>query len=332
MSVTKSRSVRVAGCLLAAMGTTIVGPTMVFSASKPPDEAIPDPCKSRVGHQAPSPNLHDLLEVAACHQRAGRAATAWAEFREVELLASRDKRTREYTAAQRQSKALEPILCLLKITLEPGIRPPGLEILIDDKSMGDRGAAGTVPVDPGTHELTADAPGFVHLSQWITVTPKDRNVAATIRLTRSTDSSSTPASTPPSSPSGGDSPGSRPVGHSPTPGGNSLWVNSVGAVGFAGVLLSGIYGLQAFQKWNAYVKRCPDDVCINPRDESFADDARHSAKIANVSLGIGLTAAAVAAFLFFSSRDSDKQTDTTFRAFVPAISSEFVGISVGASL
>jgi hypothetical protein len=94
------------------------------------------------------------LNLADCHERQGRTATAWAEFSEAASQA--DKRGDDRAAYARQrAEALEPRLTKLVISVLPATRRPGL-VVRRDSMMVPREAFGTpLPIDPGSHTITA---------------------------------------------------------------------------------------------------------------------------------------------------------------------------------
>jgi hypothetical protein len=75
-------------------------------------------------------------------------------------------------------------------------------------------------------------------------------------------------------------------------------------VGGAGVLALGVggyFGLRARSKWRESDPHCPADRC-DAVGYALSDQARTSARIADVAIGAGLVGAGVAAYLFFTSR------------------------------
>ncbi len=110
-----------------------------------------------------------LLNVALCHERQGRTATAWVEFVEARGIAKADGRSQRVTFAQTHIDELEPALSRLVVQVPDESDLPDLEIRRDGSVVG-RAAWGTaVPVDPGDHVLEASAPGDLPWRQSIVV-------------------------------------------------------------------------------------------------------------------------------------------------------------------
>ncbi|MGD0527987.1 MAG: hypothetical protein ABSE49_22830, partial [Polyangiaceae bacterium] len=99
-----------------------------------------------------------MLYLADCWERVERTASAWAQFREAEDLATRlgDKRA---AAAHQRAAILEPRLARLVIHVAPGADVAGLELTRDTTPMGPAQWGVPVPVDPGPHTIVMSAPG-----------------------------------------------------------------------------------------------------------------------------------------------------------------------------
>jgi tetratricopeptide (TPR) repeat protein len=99
-----------------------------------------------------------LLNLAYCHQVQGKVATAWTEYAEAARLARAQGKPNRATAAEQKQAALAPRLA--RLTLKVAQAVPKLTIAtelgtIDEKSWGE-----ALPLDPGDHHLTAQAPGY----------------------------------------------------------------------------------------------------------------------------------------------------------------------------
>src|SRR5258708_617548 len=74
-------------------------------------------CRKLEESQRLDPGGGTLLNVALCHEREGRTATAWVEFTEALGLAKRDDRTQRLEFARAHLAALEPVLS--RLVIEP---------------------------------------------------------------------------------------------------------------------------------------------------------------------------------------------------------------------
>lgn len=98
------------------------------------------------------------LNLADCHERQGRTATAWAEFSEAASQAGKRGDPRAAYAHQR-AEALAPRLTRLVISVAPANRPPGLVVRRDNVAVPSEAFGTPLPVDPGSHTITASATG-----------------------------------------------------------------------------------------------------------------------------------------------------------------------------
>jgi hypothetical protein len=125
-------------------------------------------CKQLAESDVLDPTVGTLGLLAACHERQGRVATAWSEFRETarRAEASRDGRA-EF--ARQHAAALEPRLPKLSIRLSrPG--RPGVVIRRNDQAVPASEIGVEVAVDPGPYEIVARGGGAEHRS---TVTARE---------------------------------------------------------------------------------------------------------------------------------------------------------------
>ena len=112
-----------------------------------------------------SRNLEDtlgtLLNLADCHQQAGKIATAWGEFTDAEQRARNAKPPREERAvfAHDRAEALRKQLPRIKLKVPAAARVDGFVITIDGHVVPPEAWDLGVPVDPGLRKVSATAPG-----------------------------------------------------------------------------------------------------------------------------------------------------------------------------
>jgi hypothetical protein len=101
-----------------------------------------------------------LLNLALCHEKQNRMATAWAEYRAAARLASSQGRDDRVAVAEDKAAALAGRLPRLTFVTESSARD--LRVVSDDGALGESGVSVgvAVPVDPGVHHLTVTARGF----------------------------------------------------------------------------------------------------------------------------------------------------------------------------
>jgi len=120
-----------------------------------------------------SPNTR--LYIARCEQKLGHMATAYVEFqRAASEAADRARTDPRYAStsdvAKQEGAALEGKLAHVIIVTPAGL-PNGVTITINDTPLGLASVGVPAPVDPGTVEIVATAPGYLRLH-------KSANIAA----------------------------------------------------------------------------------------------------------------------------------------------------------
>jgi len=115
------------------------------------------------------PVLGTRLNLATCYEHIGKLASAWGLYRESVELAKKAGDTKRAEYAQKQASALEPRLP--KLAISAPANPPAGFVVKRDETTVDAGALGVaLYVDPGTHQVTASAPGFETFTVTVTVT------------------------------------------------------------------------------------------------------------------------------------------------------------------
>jgi hypothetical protein len=128
------------------------------------------------------PVLGTRLNLATCYEHIGKIASAWSLYRESINFAKKAGDVKRRNYAQQQAAALEPRLPKLAISA-PAMPPAGFVVKRDGTPI-DAGALGVaLYVDPGTHEITASAPGFEAFTQTVTLTDGKAKTVAIPNLT-----------------------------------------------------------------------------------------------------------------------------------------------------
>lgn len=99
-----------------------------------------------------------LLNLAACHEKEGRLATAYAEYQEALSIALRDGRRDRESVARDRAAALEARLPKLRVQLETAHSEVVFEL--DGAALTSMVQQAPTALDPGTHELRVSAPGY----------------------------------------------------------------------------------------------------------------------------------------------------------------------------
>jgi tetratricopeptide (TPR) repeat protein len=103
------------------------------------------------------PSAGVLLNLGDCYEHLGKTASAWTVFSEAVASAQRGHRPADEVEAKNRQTALEPKLT--RIVVRVTAPPPGLSVSRDDMALAAGAWNVAIPVDPGTHEIRAEAPG-----------------------------------------------------------------------------------------------------------------------------------------------------------------------------
>lgn len=255
-------------------------------------------CPKLEESQRLDPGGGTLLNLASCHEKQGRIATAWGEYNEAASIARRDGRTDREREATARIQALEPALRRASIAVDPK-NPEDLEIELDGRKLS-RAAWGTaIPLDPGTHEVSASAPGRESWTQSFELTSDGQTRPIAVpELAKVSEEPPVPVAHPPPvvAPDKRDrSPKERPE-RSVAPPISALVAAGVGVIGFG---VGTYFGLKALDEKGKSDDRCEGDAC-DPTGLEYNEDAQRDAWISNAGIGVGVIATGLAAYFWLS--------------------------------
>jgi hypothetical protein len=250
-----------------------------------------------------------LLNLALCHEKEGRTATAWAEFTEALGIARRDGRPQRIEIAQTHIASLEPLLSHLVVRVPPSTDVPELEIVRDGSKL-PRAAWGTsMPVDPGEHVIEASAPGKVAFRQVLMVQPASADAVVTVPVLT-------------------DAPMVRPMPQvqlavvpSPATGGSRApaWVAM--AFGAVGLGAGTYFGLSAISKQKTADKSCGANLC-DDAGATANDQAIRFANFATVGFVVGAVGVGLGTVLLLTSGPASSHREGASTPTVNVVVSE----------
>lgn len=248
-------------------------------------------CPKLAESQKLDPGGGTLLNLAVCHQKEGKTATAWAEFEEALSQAKKEGRPEREAFAREHIAELEPKLSRLTVTVTPATASvAGLQLKLDGAVLGKAAWGASLPVDPGKHTLEASAPGKKSWTGDVEVgtdaDKKSLEVPALEDAPAEPDKTATTTTTSTTTDTGSSN--QKTIGY------------IVGGAGVVALGVGAVFGIRAFSKWSEREDNCPNDVC-NAKAKEAGDAATTSANIANVGVGVGLVAIGVGAFLILTS-------------------------------
>ncbi|MGK4004260.1 hypothetical protein WMF31_16620 [Sorangium sp. So ce1036] len=244
---------------------------------------LQEACAKLAESQRVDPTVGTLLNLAVCHEKEGKTASAWAEFKEgSSLAASLGQQDRAEFAAKR---AADLEARLTRLVLEVADATPGMVITLNGNELSAAAATGSgIPVDPGEATIEARAPGKQPWQMRVTLDPGPSAKQVTIPALANAPA---PAEARPASPPPPRPPPARP-GVEAT--GNSMRTLGfvAGGVGLAGIGVGSVFGVMAMQKAGEVEEGCSGNFGCSPADVANNDDARTSAMVSNIAVGAGL--------------------------------------------
>lgn len=245
-------------------------------------------------YQAACPKLEASLErfdgigtrgkLAQCYERAGRVASAWAMYREVEALASKSGDEARASVAREAARALEPRLPHLTLTVATKSQVEGLLVRRNGAEVASGAWGAPIAVDPGKHSLEASAPGYAPWAEEVEVQEgESKSVEVPALAALPPEAQPAPSATPE-------------VGEKPARGSSLRPVAMIATgVGVVSLAVGGYFGLRAKSKWDGAFDdgHCASatNVCDATGQEQ-TDQARSAATLSNVFIGAGAVLAA----------------------------------------
>jgi hypothetical protein len=249
-----------------------------------------------------------MLYLADCYERTGRSASAWAQFKEAEDLASKQADRRAATAHQRAA-AIEPRLARFVLKVDPAADVAGFELKRDTTLVGRPQWGVPVPVDPGPHTITASAPG--KRTREIPVRVVEGGSPTVLSITPLQDettpgqASETVTAPPPETPPPGAEEPRASTGTQRT----IAYV--VGAAGLVGIAVGAAFGLDTISKNNASNSNghcnAGSNLCDQPGVQ-LRKDAFTSATVSDVAFAMGAAALAGGVVLYLTAPRSSAPT------------------------
>jgi hypothetical protein len=292
-------------------------------------------CPKLAESQRIAPSGGTLINLAECYEKAGQTASAWGTWKDVASRANAAGKSDVERNAITRAAALEPALAKLTISVATDSDVPGLEVKRDGVELGHAEFGLPIPVDPGAHKIEATAPKKKPFTTEIDVAPKQTDAHATVTLTNEEQAVATTTTTtsPPQTTTPGTQPTTAPSEASS--GGGTLqrtlgWVG-VG-VGAAGLVVGGIFGLNALSKANeANNDGCKGMTCTGNNNPTLAAQGVQASKdgtnAANISTACFIAGGVLAAagIVVVLTAPSGKSVHAS-----PTVGRSFAGLSVTA--
>jgi hypothetical protein len=317
-SGTASRALRCGGvlalaCALSGLGSLAQAqPNAEIAAQALFDEGLALMDKGRYAEACPKlaesqrldPGGGTLLNLAICHEKQGKLASAYTEYKGALGIARADGKQERVKYASEHAEALRPRLRQLTVHVSAQARLPGLEVTMDGVPITESTWGVALPADPGKHVVRASAHGFETSERTVTVTGEATKAVIEIpvlvpsaangpgegagaaepdRAARreGTGSVSARTSLAPTTPADA------------APGNVQQTAGYViGATGIVATILGAVFGGLAIAKHGESSDLCDAEICPNTEDGRTAvdlnDQARTNATLSNAFVGAGL--------------------------------------------
>lgn len=263
-------------------------------------------CQKLEESQRLEPAGGTLMNLALCHEKMGRTASAWAEFKAGYALGVRDGREARIKLAKEHIERLEPTLS--RVTILPGkAEVAGLEVFIDDILIGKAAWNTATPMDPGPHTIRAAAPGYKAWTQSFELAPNRASIEVAV-----------PALEPlPALPAGPVGPG--PAAAADRTGRRAVGITLMG-VGVVGIGIGTVFGVLAVSKRGESNRLCESDTNCTAAGVKLNDTAIAYSWVSTASFGAGIALGLVGGYLTWTAVERKKPMATAHpsrpRAFV----------------
>jgi len=291
---------------------------------------VAEACRKFEASQRMDASSGTLLNLADCHEREGKTASAWAEFLEASRLARRENIEARSAEGKRRAGLLEGKLSYLQIT----VSEPVAELVIyrDQVQLSEAVLRSRIPVDPGEHVIRATAPGYLEWSTTIALGAQgDLQTVTVPALQKPAEQAPPPPpieAAPPATAAPAVAPSPPPpAAEAAEPPDHTLAY----VVGGAGLVLTGVGSVFGIMAISAYDDaECPEHTGCSQTVLDLRHKAEVRANLANVGVGLGLVGIGVGAVLLLSGNHSEVASpqDQAGLTFVPEVGPNAAGATL----
>ncbi len=291
-------------------------------------------CPKFAESQSLAPSSNTLLQLALCHEKEGKTASAHNEFTTVVMQASSPSDATAKTARQ-HADALLSKLSRLVIKVPSGSDSRGVQVTLDGLPVSPSAWGISNPIDPGSHQVAATAKGNPPWSTTVNITTPGEEKTVEVPGARVVDQPASPETADKSAklenPFEGETapPAAEKKEEPPTGSRPALGYVLFGA-GLVGAGVGTYYGLRAIS-----LRKDSDDRCVSGCTQEGVDlnnQAKTAAWISDFGIGLGVVGVAIGGYMLLKTPEPPAKTEetkeTTFRV-VPELTSTRAGVTVG---
>jgi hypothetical protein len=265
------------------------------------------------------PQVGTLLNTALCHEKAGKTASAWAEFTSVVSLAGRAGQAKRSEFASTHARALEPKLSRVRFDIQE--TAADLALTVDGTPIAvDAARATAIPVDPGAHVVRATAKAKLPWEGKLVVAAGPSTAALTVASLAAAPVAPllvvAPSPSPSPSPSG-DAMTANDLPSRPPPL-RTLAYASAGAAVVA-LVVGGVTGGLAISSQSRADRDCTGAVCRTPEGLDANDRAHTFATVSSIGLVAGGALVVTSVVLFLVSPRSSASAAGAARLATPGV-------------
>ena len=279
------------------------------------DNKLDEACVKFAESQRLDPQLGTLYNLADCYSRTGKTASAWAAYVELEGQA-RARNDPRADLAKKRADELKPTLSAMRIEVTEPV--DGLEIKRDDVVVGKAQWGEPVPVDPGSHDIRASAPGYKPWEQQVTLDPDGAELEVVVPALEK-------------APDGGGGGGKTDETDPDAARQGQLIAGIVfTGLGGAGLVVAGALQIVAKTRDDESLEFCEEDdpnLCDNT-GKALRDEARRLQLGAIVTVVAGGALAATGIILLLTMPEEDDDPDAPALRVLPMMGPGYAGVGV----
>lgn len=257
-------------------------------------------CHDLAESQRLDPRPGTLFTSASCEDRWGHSATAVARYDEYLLVYARLPEERRAAQGERpkiarsQREKLAPEVPELTLTLSPGA-PAGVVVKRDGQVVARTALGASLPVDPGEHTVSTEAPSGGIVEQHITLRKGEKKK---IVLEIHAGAPAPMVADTPAPPPG--------LGLEAGPSGRRIATYVAGGVGLAGLVVGGVMGGITLGKKGTVDQHCgagiksSDETACDPAGLAAVSSGRTAGLVSTVGLAVGLAGVGAAVALYLT--------------------------------
>jgi len=260
------------------------------------DGKIDEACIKLAESHRLDPGGGTLLNLASCHQRQGKFASAWTEFREARAIAVKDGRADREAMASSEIEKLEPLLSRVSVVVPPEAKIAGLIVEIDGMVVPEAGWGTPFTIDPGKHAVVVKAQGYREERSSFEIDKAAMTTTVNVpKLTKESATTPPPGLTP-SATASGSSPS--PIASSASGVGPDAPKNSIrrlgfviGGLGLTFIGVGAVTGAMAIKNDRKADENCGGSTCSNQADVDLSKEALTIAHVSTATFGVGIAGA-----------------------------------------